>query len=259
MANPDSNSIPFPPCQDLPEGVDTWARRLKGPEVPLSDKLSYVKLNVSDGLKYVQTIYKNNEDMLWPVLYEYATKNGIRDHETLTLSIRGSPVNPYLPIGETFIQNGNTLVISQSAAHTIDYEAVQDLTFLSHTNNEGELYDDYDGPLTRVDEARLRINFDSFWPQFPSKHFKCRARDNSTINDLAQIISKFTNVPINQLRITHDGIRARGEIGQYRNDDRVDLDVHHELSGAGTAVRYQDEVLEVPTPRNRCPKRDVPD
>ncbi|CAD6933655.1 unnamed protein product [Tilletia controversa] len=166
-----------------------------------------------------------------------------------------APVNPYLPIGETFIQNGDTLVISQSAAHTIDYEAVQDLTFLSHTSNEGELYDDYDGPLTRVDEARLRINFDSFWQQFPSKHFKCRARDNSTINDLAQIISKFTNVPINQLRITHDGIRARGEIGQYRNDDRVDLDVHHELPGAGTAVRYQDEVLEVPgigVPNGMC-------
>ncbi|KAE8218593.1 hypothetical protein CF326_g9132, partial [Tilletia indica] len=100
------------------------------------------------------------------------------------------------------------------------------LSYLSPVDINGESYETVDGPLTREDVSMLRLNFERFWPLLPSIHIKCRARDDSTVEELALIIATLTRVPVRSLRITHDGLRAYGELGQYREKDKIDLDVH---------------------------------
>ncbi|KAE8223384.1 hypothetical protein CF319_g3571 [Tilletia indica] len=234
-----------PTLQDLPEYVANWAARLRNSEILPQDGRTYFKFFITNGHQHHRTIYKHENDMLWTELQFYT-----KEHpqipwptEALQLSVRGCPVDPYKPIGSMFLQNGDTIHISHSTSLMFTAEAIDRLRQLSPTDCDGNEYEDICGPLTRVDEAILRINFEDFWPHLPSVHIMCRAVDGETVEHLRRIISLMTNVPINQLRISQEGVRADGELGKYRVRHKIDLDVYLEQIGGGTRMTYTEQSL----------------
>ncbi|KAE8229248.1 hypothetical protein CF326_g5787 [Tilletia indica] len=239
-----------PTQQDLPEYIANWAARLRNSEVLPQDGRTYSKFFITNGHQHHRTIYKHENDMLWTELQYYTQEH---PHipwpsEALQLSVRGCPVDPYKPIGSMFLQNGDTIHISHSTSFMFTAEAIDRLLQLSPTDSDGNEYKEICGPLTRVDEAILRINFEAFWPHLPSVHIMCRALDGATVEDLRRIISSMTDVPINQLRISQEGIRVDGELGKYRVRHKVDLDVYLEQVGGGTRMTYSDQSLrQVPS------------
>ncbi|KAE8212688.1 hypothetical protein CF326_g9886, partial [Tilletia indica] len=221
-----------------PEEVEKWEARLRHPECPPEDGHPYYRFEVTDGHRYKRTIFKKGTDMLWPQLRDYSDTYKHWSPEVLVLSVRGCPLDPYKEVDKTFLQNGDQIFIAQSTAFMFYGEPKDRLSYLSPVDINGESYETVDGPLTREDESMLRLNFERFWPLLPSIHIKCRARDDSTVEELALIIATLTRVPVRSLRITHDGLRAYGELGQYREKDKIDLDVHPEQVGGGILLKY---------------------
>ncbi|KAE8241944.1 hypothetical protein A4X13_0g7192 [Tilletia indica] len=226
------------------ESVDSWAARVKDPETPPQDGRSYIRLNVTDGYDYERTIYKHGEDMLWPELQAYSSKYSLWTPEALNLSIRGNVINPFRPIQDMYIHNGDVLQIAHSTAYMFDKVARKKMAYLALQDVNNVPYDDIIGPLTREDESILRLNFERFWPHLPPVHIKCRARDTSTVDELILIVAGMVNVPFNQIRILHEGVRITGELGQYRYHDKIDLDVHLEQLGGGTVQKYPAALMQ---------------
>ncbi|KAE8190850.1 hypothetical protein CF328_g5853 [Tilletia controversa] len=221
------------PAQCIPESTSSWEQRLRRPEVQPSDGREYIRLTITDGHRYQHDVWKHEDDMLWPEVHAYNLAHPHWRSEAIILWVRGSPINPYQPLGSTFLQNGDTIQLSLSTADILRVDKLRRLLHLSPLNKWNVPYVAAQGPCTREDESTLRIDFESIWPNLPSVHLKCRARDDATIGELILILSEILEVPHQVLRVTHEGLRADGEIGQYRVKARTELEVHMELLGGG--------------------------
>ncbi|KAE8236707.1 hypothetical protein A4X13_0g9055, partial [Tilletia indica] len=242
------------------EEVEKWEERLRHPECPPEEGHPYYRFEVTDGHRYKRTIFKKGTDMLWPV----ATAPRLLRHVQALEPRSARLVSPRMSIGP--LQGGRQDVSTERGPDL--YRPVHGLHVLWRAQGSPVLPQPgghqrrklRDGRRTThpggcVELSMLRLNFERFWPLLPSIHIKCRARDDSTVEELALIIATLTRVPVRSLRIT----RAYGELGQYREKDNIDLDVHPDLDGmTRVLIRHPQYSIQVHM-ANTFPLRHVLD
>ncbi|KAK0541891.1 hypothetical protein OC845_006852, partial [Tilletia horrida] len=166
-----------------------------GAQMQVDDIVSsdpWTRLRVKDNLGYQRDYVKSEDENLYSLARDYARTHHMDPWQILLIN-RGTVISQDQPIRSLWLYNGDTITpsVNISALFPItDPYFVRELCVLSPTDVDGRPYLSYNGPLTRPDERRLKLLIQNVWPGVPPILLTVRARENTTVSNVLQVIGK---------------------------------------------------------------------